>query len=277
MPFWIRSKDDSSFGLGISIPGRGGSSSRSGSNKQDKNGDEEDAYFSFPRASEPDPWVQSAPLILAATCADDSVALVAVHTQPSSSQTTKNPGDNNEENPMDLEEEEPFLYESIWAAKHNQSSIQQRTNVMDSNQVNPTNGTFPASNHTPAIDDDWWRDNSNVQVVDLPRHFAGPTRIGNLGHEMALVATGWRADCDTLTESAQRLVQQEHSLLASPVNGHVVASELSLWMAHRIVVQEQVRYDLMTWWLLLLLYIGCLNDWSMCVHPTSSYHFVLSL
>ena len=229
LPFFIRQNE--SFGVGLSIPSRGGSS-RSARASQDN---EEDAYFSFPRASEPDPWVQSAPLILAATCADGSVALVAVHTQPSSSSAAKtNPDDNDnkEERSIpvgELEEEEPFLYESAMT-KHTQSIQRRRSNT-----------TTTTTNDDDDDDDDWWMDGSNVQVLDLPRHFAGPTRIGNLGHEMAWMATGWRADCDTLTESAQRLVQQEHSLLASPVSGHVVASELSLWMAHRIVVQEQVR------------------------------------
>ena len=248
---------------GVECRGGGGSSS---SNRQDKhNKEEEDSeeddeqeppYFTTPKVL--DPFVDLAPLIMAATCQDGSVALVAVHTQPFSNQENKEVNGGHDGSAASALDEEPFLYDSVrtttsssWSVDRNGTpATENATHTTTPNATTTTTTTLATenimSNNNESDNGIMGRNISSGWLYNLPRpFFGGPTRISNLnGNQggLALLATGWRADCEALTVQGRKIVQTEHSILGIPPSGHMLASELSLFLAQR-AGSEHVRFD----------------------------------
>lgn len=151
-----------------------------------------------------DPFVTAAPLIMALACYDGSVALVAVHSQGGK------------------EEEEPFMYDGLSRCKKNGPLLQ----ISTEEGTNFTHTNLDSISQSPLL-------------CDLPRDFGGPYRIHSLVlGQVALLSTGWRADCDTLLDQAQSLVQEEQARLGIALrpdgsHGRFLAQQLSLYLAKR--------------------------------------------
>ncbi|KAL7566110.1 hypothetical protein ACA910_003884 [Epithemia clementina (nom. ined.)] len=235
---------------------RGGGGNAATKGDDDENGE---PYFTIPRGDVMDPFVRAAPLIVAATCRDGSVALVAVHTQPlpqdESNNSDNDPPQQESTATMTTEaatelEEEPFLYESILTSTTKTPASSSRTTTKSNdtppestasvNNSNKTSSTSTSDIHEEANNnnkDDQSRcflDRYSNVLYDLPRSFGGPTRICSLdGSGLVLLVTGWRADCDTLALQARKIVQRDRATLGESPCGHVLSSKLSLYLAQR--------------------------------------------
>mmetsp|Transcript_17395 Transcript_17395/g.47499 ORF Transcript_17395/g.47499 Transcript_17395/m.47499 type:complete len:334 (+) Transcript_17395:106-1107(+) len=173
----------------------------------------------FPKdARSPNPFVEAAPLILAAACDDGSVALVAAHTQISQAQG---------------QEPEPLMYQ--------ENPFRKRLQQQSSSFTNNSSGTENDVNATTTT--------TSIVLQDLPRDFGGPYRIhsllpstGQTTPSMVLLVTGWRADCDLVLDMARAIGNSERHQLGSSSSssrGHTVATRLSIQFAQRAAAEHQ--------------------------------------
>jgi hypothetical protein len=158
---------------------------------------------------QPDPLVQSAPLVVAVACRD-GVAIVAaassVHQFVSSKSATSFSNDI-----------EPLLFYS--ASDEIDTRMERTSNATTNND----------------IDD-------NCPFTDLPDSFTGPYRIQSIGMTgaTAFVSCGWKADgYIRLLHTARDLADAERATFGEECN-QILPAQLSLFMA-QCVVSERVR------------------------------------
>jgi hypothetical protein len=178
-----------------------------------------------------DDFVQAAPLIVAMVCRD-GVAILAAHTRAQ-------------------DESEILLYNHNFILQQQRKRQQQQQQVLnekvDLQQKLQEESSSMTKNHNNDHDDNdtptrtpltSMMTTKMILFQDLPGDFCGPFRIQSLmGTTTALVSTGWRADCDHLMSVCQMQAARKAAWLGKgtddPYHGHILATELSLYMAQR--------------------------------------------
>jgi hypothetical protein len=190
---------------------------------------------------ERDPFVQSAPLVVAIACRNGVVIVSA--TSPSTTSDLPTWNFHNEScdsepllyyNANDIIETRKSKFRTDGNSSSNSSTI--ATDIDESNVTNDTDG-YP--------------------FLDLPDTFAGPYRIQSIGATTvkehgstpatttttttAFVSCGWKADgYIRLLNMARDILDTERSTFGEECNVAILANQLSLYMA-KCAVSERVR------------------------------------
>lgn len=158
-----------------------------------------------------DPFVSSAPLIVATECSD-GIALLALHTSFA-------------EQPLLLDLDELPASPDV---DNNGTSLVDETNIVTQNITNTTITT-------------------KVDLQDIPRSYRGPFRIHLIdGFGTSMVCAGWRSHTQLMVDYCRDLAKEELQIYGPPrmslthcqEYGNYLAQQTSLWLAYTGVMKR---------------------------------------
>ena len=179
-----------------------------------------------------DPFVSSAPLIVATECSD-GIALLALHTsfaeQPLLLDTDEMPSLDGMADVTHHDDDDDDD-----ANHHNKTSLED-TNAAAQNTTNTTRTTTTTT--TPAT----------VDLQDIPRSYRGPFRIHLIdGVGTTMVCAGWRSHTQMMVDYCRDLAKEELQIYGPPPMslthcqeyGNYLAQQTSLWLAYTGVMKR---------------------------------------
>jgi hypothetical protein len=169
------------------------------------------------------PFVTSAPLIVAAVCSD-GVALIALHT---------------------AFPEEPLLLDADEGAEDSDDE----EGLVETHQVESSSVSEGTENDKNGDNSTISQHNTTVQIKDMPRSYRGPFRIYSIdGFGTGMVCAGWRSHGQLLADYCRDLAKEElqvygpprmtSSTTSCPEYGHYLATQTSAWMAYTAVLRR---------------------------------------
>lgn len=158
-----------------------------------------------------DPFVSSAPLIVASECSD-GVALLALHSAFA-------------EEPLLLDAEDEDVASPEISPVKEELSIEKNDSLDDTNAQNST----------------------TVDITDVPRSYRGPFRIHSIdSFGTAMLCAGWRSHAQLMADYSRDLAKEELQIYGEPrmtlahcqEYGSYLSEQTSLWMAYTGVMQR---------------------------------------